>query len=262
MSDDLVLYEVRPPAAVLTLNRPDRRNALSRGLIAALGDAFARARDDAAARCVILTGSGSSFCAGMDLAELQESLAAPETAPVWDDALRLAKVYDLIYTLPKPTLAAVNGAAVAGGAGLVSVCDLALAVPAAKFGYPEVRRGLVAAMVMPHLLRHVGERTARYLLLTGELIDAEEACRLGFVNAVVAAEQLQDKALSWARSLAEGGPQALARTKELLKQFSHQGVSLEEAAKASAAPRLTEECRQGLEAFFAKRPVPWAPLSP
>jgi methylglutaconyl-CoA hydratase len=258
MSTDLVLYELRSPAAVLTLDRPDRRNALSRGLIAALGDALARARDDSGARCVILTGSGPSFCAGMDLAELQEALAAPETAPVWDDALRLAKVYDLLYTLPKPTLAAVNGAAVAGGAGLVSVCDLALAAPGAKFGYPEVRRGLVAAMVMPHLLRHVGERTARYLLLTGELIDAEEACRVGFVNAVVPAEQLLERALAWGRALAEGGPQALARTKELLHRFSHQALSLEEAARASAAPRLTEECRQGLEAFFAKRPAPWA----
>jgi methylglutaconyl-CoA hydratase len=259
MSTDLVLYEVRSPAVVLTINRPDRRNALSRGLIAALGDNLARARDDSAARCVILTGAGPSFCAGMDLAELQESLTVPETAPVWDDALRLAKVYDLLYSLPKPTLAAVNGAAVAGGAGLVSVCDLALAAPGAKFGYPEVRRGLVAAMVMPHLLRHVGERTARYLLLTGELIDAEEACRVGFVNAVVPTEQLLDKALSWARALAEGGPQALAQTKELLQRFSHQVLSLEEAARASAAPRLTEECRQGLEAFFARRPVPWAP---
>src|SRR5207253_5265665 len=123
-----------------------------------------RARDDAAARCVILTGAGSSFCAGMDLAELQESLnAGGGESPVWDDALRLATLYDLIYTLPKPTVAAVNGAAVAGGAGLVTVCDLALAVPEARLGYPEVRRGLVAAMVMPHLLRHAGERTARYL---------------------------------------------------------------------------------------------------
>jgi methylglutaconyl-CoA hydratase len=209
-------------------------------------------------RCVILTGAGSSFCAGMDLAELQESLAAPGEAPVWDDSLRLATVFDLLYTLPKPTIAAVNGAAVAGGAGLVSVCDLAVASPTAKFGYPEVRRGLVAAMVMPHLMRHVGERMARYLLLTGELIDAEEARRTGFINAVVPAEKLLDHALAWSRSLAEGGPKALAGTKALLTQFSHQVVSLEEAAKASAAPRLTEECRQGLEAFFARRPAPWA----
>ena len=260
MNAELVLYEIRPPAAVLTLNRPDRRNALSRSLIAALADAFGRAADDPAVRCVVLTGAGSSFCAGMDLAELQESLTPQgEESPVWDDALRLANLYDRIYTLPKPTVAAVNGAAVAGGAGLVSVCDLAVSVPEARFGYPEVRRGLVAAMVLPHLLRHVGERTARYLLLTGELIGAEEAMRAEFVNAVAPAGRLMETALRWARSLAEGGPNALAHTKELLHRFSRQAVSLEDAAKASAAPRLTEECRQGLEAFFAKRPTPWAP---
>jgi methylglutaconyl-CoA hydratase len=260
MSNDLVRYEARPPAVVLTINRADRRNALSRALIAALTDAFTRAGDDPAARCVVLTGAGSVFCAGMDLAELQESASAGgDNSPVWDDALKLARLYDLIYRLPKPTVAAVNGAAVAGGAGLVSVCDLAVAVPEAKFGYPEVRRGLVAAMVLPHLLRHVGERTARYLLLTGEMIDAEEARRAGFVNAVVPAAELLDRAQAWARSLAEGGPKALALTKDLLQRFSRQAVSLEEAAHASAAPRLTEECRQGLEAFFAKRPAPWAP---
>ena len=258
MSNDLVRYEARSPAVILTINRADRRNALNRTLIAALTDAFTRVRDDAAARCVILTGAGTVFCAGMDLAELQESAAAgTENNPVWDDALKLAHLYDLIYRLPKPTIAAVNGAAVAGGAGLVSVCDLAVSVPEAKFGYPEVRRGLVAAMVLPHLLRHVGERLARYLLLTGELIDAEEACRVGFVNAIVPAAELLDKAHSWSRSLAEGGPQALALTKDLLQRFSHQALSVEEAAHASAAPRLTEECRQGLEAFFAKRPAPW-----
>src|SRR5262249_29731872 len=156
MSEPLVLYTPRPPAVVLTLNRADKRNALSRGLITALADAFERAREDDAARCVILTAAGSVFCAGMDLAELQDSLGVPEEQPpVWDDALRLAKLYDRIYTLPKPTIAAVSGAAVAGGAGLVTVCDLAVASPEARFGYPEVRRGLVAAMVMPHLLRHV-----------------------------------------------------------------------------------------------------------
>jgi methylglutaconyl-CoA hydratase len=134
-----------------------------------------------------------------------------------------------------------------------------VATPAAKFGYPEVRRGLVAAMVMPHLLRHVGERMARYLLLTGELIDSAEAQRSGLINAVVPAEGLLDRGLALARSLAEGGPRALARTKELLGVFSRQALGLEEAAKASAAPRLTEECRQGLAAFFDKRPAPWAP---
>jgi methylglutaconyl-CoA hydratase len=259
MSNELVLYEIQPPAAVLTINRPEKRNALSRSLIAALADAFGRVADDPAARCVILTAAGSVFCAGMDLAELQDSVGkGTADSPVWDDALRLASLYDRIYTFPKPTIAAVNGAAVAGGAGLVTVCDLAVAVPEARLGYPEVRRGLVAAMVMPHLLRHVGERAARYLLLTGELISAEEAARVGVINAVAHEDVLHERALEWAALLAEGGPNALARTKVLLHQFSRQAVSLEEAAHASAAPRLSEECRQGLEAFFAKRPVPWA----
>jgi methylglutaconyl-CoA hydratase len=260
MSDDLVLYEVRTGTALLTINRADRRNALSRGLIRALTDAFGRARDDAGARCVVLTGAGSAFCAGMDLAELQESVTAgADRAAVWDDAVRLGQLYDLIYTLPKPTIAAVNGAAVAGGAGLVTVCDLAVAVPEAKFGYPEVRRGLVAAMVLPHLLRHVGERMARYLLLTGELIDAADAVRAGLLTGMTPAGELLSTAFSLAKSAAEGGPKALARTKELLHQFSHQAVSVREAAEASAAPRLSEECRQGLEAFFAKKPAPWVP---
>jgi methylglutaconyl-CoA hydratase len=258
MSEELVTYEVRGTAAVLTLNRPARRNALSRELIASLDEAVARAAADPAARSLILTGAGSVFCAGMDLAELQESLSVPEAeTPVWDDALRLARLYERIYTLPKPSIAAVNGAAVAGGAGLVTVCDLAVAVPEAKFGYPEVRRGLVAAMVMPHLLRHVGERMARYLLLAGELIDAEEAQRMGLINSLAPAGELLGKALEWASALAEGGPQALARTRELLGQFSRQAVSVEEAAGASAAPRLTEECREGLKAFFAKKHAPW-----
>jgi methylglutaconyl-CoA hydratase len=147
---------------------------------------------------------------------------------------------------------------VAGGAGLVTVCDLAVAAEEARFGYPEVRRGLVAALVMPHLLRHVGERMGRYLLLSGELIDAAEACRTGLINAVVPAAGVMPRAEVWARALAEGGPQALAATKSLLKSFSHQALSLEEASRASAAPRLGEECRQGLEAFFQKRPAPWA----
>jgi methylglutaconyl-CoA hydratase len=259
MSDNLVLYESNPPAVVLTMNRADRRNALSRPLVAGLAAAFQRALEDPAARCVILTGAGPAFCAGMDLAELEESLRArPESSPVWEDALRLARLYDFIYTLPKPTIAAVNGTAVAGGAGLVTVCDLAVATPEARFGYSEVRRGLVAAMVMPHLLRHVGERAARHLLLTGELIDANEACRIGLINAVASPGPLLERALAWARSLAEGGPNALTTTKALLHRFSRQALSIEEAAQASAEPRLTDECRQGLEAFFAKRPAPWA----
>jgi methylglutaconyl-CoA hydratase len=254
---DLVRYELRPPAAVLTLTRSDKRNALSRALIADLDAAFRRAAADPAARCVILTSEGPAFCAGMDLDELRSTLT-DDADVIWADAQRLAELFDRIYSLPKPTIAAVNGAAVAGGAGLVTVCDLAVSVPTAKFGYPEVRRGLVAAMVLPHLLRHVGERCARYLLLTGELIDADDAASVGLVNQVVGATVLMDTALAWARACAEGGPQALATTKDLLKRFSPHALSVEEGARASAAPRLGAECRDGLAAFFDKRPAPWA----
>ena len=245
--------------AVVALHRPDKRNALSRALIAELHAAFEAAGADASVRCVILTGSGTAFCAGMDLDELRatvESSVEPEI--LWADARRLSALYELVSTFPKPTIAAVNGAAVAGGAGLVTVCDLALAVPSAKFGYPEVRRGLVAAMVLPHLLRHVGERAARWLLLTGELIDASEAQRVGLINAVVEPGALMDSAMQWAGWLAEGGPKALATTKSLLARCSHQAIPTAELAKASAEPRLTDECREGLIAFFAKRPAEWA----
>jgi methylglutaconyl-CoA hydratase len=270
MSDTLVLYEVKSSAAIITINRADKRNALSRGLIDALTAAFTRALNEEGVRCVILAAAGPVFCAGMDLAELQESLdqasrerERPEqSSSIWDDALRLAKLYDLIYTSPKPTIAAVQGAAVAGGAGLVTVCDLAVAAPEGKFGYPEVRRGLVAAMVMPHLMRHVGERLARYLLLSGELIDANEATRVGLVNEVAPADRLLERALTLAKACTEGGPQALAKTKDYLRQFSRQSLSIEDAAKASAAPRLTDECQQGLRAFFAKKAAPWIVSEP
>lgn len=256
----LVTSEQVGTATVITLERTDKRNALSRALIADLRVAFEGTRDNDRVRTVILAARGPVFCAGMDLSELQESLDRPkEGSPVWNDALQLAHLYDLIYTLPKPTIAAVQGPAVAGGAGLVSVCDLAIAAPAASFGYPEVRRGLVAAMVMPHLLRHVGERMARYLLLTGELVDAQTAQAAGFINEIVEPANLMPRALALATSLAAGGPVALAKTKNFLHLFSRQAVSVDEAAKGSAEPRLTDECQQGLRAFFAKQAPPWLP---
>src|SRR5258707_350619 len=216
--NDLVLYELRSPAAILTINRSDKRNALNRELVAALAAAFEKVKADDAARCVILTNAGPTFCSGMDLSELHEATEATGGADrTWDDAVTLAKLYDQIYALPKPTIAVVNGAAVAGGAGLVSVCDLAITTPDARFGYPEVRRGLVAAIVMPHLLRHVGERVARDLLLTGDLINGREAVRCGMVNEVVPTERLLGRAMELAHAIAEGGPQALATTKSLLR---------------------------------------------
>ncbi len=254
--NELVLYRHQGSAAIITLNRPEKRNALCRELIQALTRAFQKAQVDDQARAVILTGNGTAFCAGMDLEELRSTLDA-NSEIIWNDALALSTLFDLIYRLPKPTIAAVNGHAVAGGAGLMTICDCALSVPEAKMGYPEVRLGLVAAIVLPHLLRHVGERFARYLLLTGELVDANQALGHGLINETVPAEKLMDRALELAETFAKGGPHALAVTKQLLAQYSKQAESVAAAAQASAAPRLGEECRAGLNAFFSKQMPPW-----
>jgi methylglutaconyl-CoA hydratase len=257
MNSSLVVYSLQPPAAVITLNRRERRHALNRELVAALAAAFERARQDDS-RCVIVTSSGPSFCAGLDLVELEETLGQPAARErVAEDARRLASLFHTIETLPKPTIAAVNGTAVAGGAGLVSVCDLALAVPEAQFGYPGVRRGLAAAVVIPPLLRHVGERVARYLLLTGELIDAGEAQRVGLINAVVPGNQLLEQAVTLAGGLAEGGPNALVATKALLQEFSRGMIAVEAVSQADAGLWGGEEVREGLASFVARRPPPW-----
>ncbi len=256
---ELVQYHHVGTSAVLTLNRSEKRNALSRELIAELGQAVTRAAEDSLARSIILTGNGPAFCAGMDLSELKASVESAQTPEmIWNDAQNLSQLYEQIYTLPKPTIAAVNGAAVAGGAGLVTVCDIAIATPEGKFGYPEVRRGLVAAMVLPHLLRHVNERAARMLLLTGDIIDAESALQMGLITEIAPAESLMAAALRYSNLFAEAGPKALATTKELLRRCSHQAISTAELAHASAEPRLTDECRGGLAAFFENRPAPWA----
>ncbi len=256
---NIATYERQGAAAVIALNRPEKRNALSRALVAALHTAFERAANDDAVRCVILTGNGPAFCAGMDLEELRGTLnPTSEDGVVWEDAHQLSALYERIYTLPKPTIAAINGAAVAGGAGLMTVCDLAVAILDAKIGYPEVRRGLVAAMVLPHLLRHVGERAARWLLLTGELVDAVDALKLGLINSVASAEELINVAMNWSQACAAGGPKAIATTKELLRRCSQHAVSVTDLAAVSAEPRLTDECRGGLHAFFEKKPSPWA----
>ena len=254
--NSLLQIEIDFGIASLTMSRPDKRNALSRDLISELGLAFDQLQANEAVRCVILSGAGSVFCSGADLDELRSTLSAnPEV--IWQDAQRLNALFDTIYSFPKPTIAAINGSAVAGGAGLVTACDLALSVPEAKFGYPEVRRGLVAAMVLPHLLRHVGERMARYLLLTGELIDSAAALRSGLINQVVPAEDLMTTAKSWATSCLQGGPKSLESTKRLLRGLHHSAFPSEDLARESAQPRFGEECKEGLAAFFEKKLPPW-----
>ena len=170
--------------ATLTLNRPDKRNAISYELIADLVRALEEVRTSSA-RVLIITGAGKAFCSGMDLENLKELIGrSPEQN--LEDSRTMVSLFRSIYEFPKPTIAAVNGAAIAGGTGIALLCDFTLAVPEAKFGYTEVRIGFVPAIVSTFLLRQVGEKIARDLLLTGRIFDAEEALRIGLISQIVA----------------------------------------------------------------------------
>jgi len=260
MGTELVGYETRNSAAIVTLNSPQTRNALSVPMVDAILAALQRAEKDSNVRALILTGSESAFSAGLDLKELQRALDGlkfdKDGGALWDDAFRGEQLIDRLYRFPKPTIAAVNGAAAAAGAALVSACDMAVAEPGARIGYPELRRGLQAGMVLIHLMRLVGERQARFLVLTGELIAADRAKAIGLINDVVPHDELMATAMKWAASVAMNAPKAETITKALLEKFSAQAVSMK-MAEYKEAPHLTDECRAGLEAFFQKRPAPW-----
>ena len=188
----------------LTLNRPEKRNAISDQLM----DDLLRAFEEVAtspAQVLILTGEGKAFCSGMDLENLQALIGRPAEQSLKDSEL-VARVFRSLYEFPKVTIAAVNGAAIAGGTGLALLCDFTLAVPEAKFGYTEVRIGFVPAIVSTFLLRQVGEKQARDLLLTGRLIDAEEAYHLGLVKEIVPAERLMGRARELAAQLMQNSP--------------------------------------------------------
>ena len=208
---EIVQYEARYPAAIITLNSPDTRNALSIPMLEAIATAFEKAENDAGVRAIIFTGAGSAFCAGMDLKELRaalDSLKFDKDGAVWESALRGEELIDRVFKSLKPTIAAVNGAATAGGAGLLSACDMVVAVQEARIGYPEMKVGIQAGMVLLHLMRLVGERQARYPILTGDLIPAAQAKEIGLINEVVAREELIPTALRWVNSIALNGPKA------------------------------------------------------
>lgn len=244
--------------ATIALTVPEKRNAISAQMIGDLLGAFDQA-EASPARVVILTGAGKAFCAGMDLTELQ-NLAKQTQQKNLEDARRMAKLLYRLYSFPKPLIAAVNGAAIAGGCGLATVADFILAVPEAKFGYTEVRIGFTPALVSVFLRRRIGETHVRDLLLTGRVIDAAEACRLGLVTEIVPAESLMDRARGMAAQLIAASPTAIAQTKKLLISFDHAAIrtELEVAIETNADIRSTPDFREGIMSFLEKRTPKWS----
>ncbi len=252
----------------IVLNRPEKRNALTPQLMDDLTHALEAAADNARCRVVILTGAGSAFCAGLDLEHLRamlpggdpnETKAAQELRDYQADAGRIANLLRTIYCLPQPTIAAVNGPAIAGGMGVATLCDFTLAVPEAKFGYTEVRIGFIPAIVSAYLRTQVGDKRSRDLLLTGRLIDAAEAERLGLVTRVVPEPELMGEARALAERLLRNSAAAMEATKGLLGKFSDRYLrdDIEAAILASVRARTSEDFREGVSAFLEKREPRW-----
>ena len=245
------------PIATVTLNRPDKRNAINYELIEEIHHALHDVQKSSA-NILILTGAGAAFCSGMDLDSLRQMTRHTEEENLADSG-RMAHMFRALYDFPKVTIAAVNGAAIAGGCGLATLCDFTLASSDAKFGYTEVRIGFVPAIVSTFLLRQVGEKQARDLLLTGRIIEADEALRLGLVNEVVRPESLLSRARELAETVAANSPASLLATKRLLKTFSH--VELDRqiamAVDENARIRTTHDFREGVNAFLEKRKPNW-----
>jgi methylglutaconyl-CoA hydratase len=244
--------------ATLTLNRPDKRNALSFQLL----DELTRALDaveQSEAQVVVLTGAGKAFCAGMDLEELKTLTGKSHTENV-ADSRKMARIFRQLYEFPKPTIAAVNGAAIAGGTGLATMCDFTLAVPEAKFGYTEVRIGFVPAIVSSILVWQVGHKIARDLLLTGRIFDAGEAYRMGLVNEVVDPARLMNRAGELALQLMENSPISLRLTKKLINGFisAQLDTQIEQAIEQNAGIRQTADFREGVASFLEKRKPRWS----
>src|ERR1035438_8990056 len=243
--------------ATITLNRPEKRNAISFALI----DDLLCALDEVAraeAIVLILTGAGNAFCSGMDLDNLKALLGRTPEQNL-EDSRSMVQLFRSLYEFPKVTIAAVNGAAIAGGTGLALLCDFTLAVSEAKFGYTEVRIGFVPAIVSTFLLRQTGEKHARDLLLTGRIIGAEEAARMGLVNEIVASDNLMERARALAALLMENSPASLRATKKLLNEHARGELDkqIEAAVSENAAVRTTADFREGITSFLEKRKPVW-----
>jgi methylglutaconyl-CoA hydratase len=241
----------------ITMNRPERRNALNPEMIHELTEALGAAGESHHG-AIILTGAGSAFCAGLDLDHL-ETMTAKTRDQHRADSENVARVLRTLHNVQKPTIAAVNGPALAGGMGLATICDFTLSVPEAKFGYTEVKIGFIPAIVSSFLLRQIGDKRTRDLLLTGRLIKAEEAHELGLVTRIVNEQDLMWEARSLAQSLLRNSPEAMQATKRLLNYYAnhHLDAEIEAAIAANAEARATEDFKEGVRAFLEKRTPDW-----
>jgi methylglutaconyl-CoA hydratase len=258
MSYKTILVEEENGVRTITLNRPARRNAMTPQMQEELQNAMDEAAATGSCRVVVLAGAGEAFCAGLDLSSLQE-MSGKSAADHTTDAERVARLFRTMYELPKPTIAAVNGAAIAGGAGLATICDFTLAVHGAKFGYTEVKIGFVPALVAAFLTLQIGDKQARDLLLTGRLFSAEQAHRLGLVDEVIQPEDLRTRVLDLARCLKANSPASMAATKRLLaaQNKAWLDTAIEYAMAAHAESRMTHDFREGIGAFLEKRKPVW-----
>lgn len=253
MAEAAVRYEVADGVATLTLDRPEKRNALNRAVVEGLKDGLTRAADDGDVRVVALRGAGKDFCSGADLAEM-EAIADMSREENLADAMHLGELFVLMRRHPRPIVAVVHGRALAGGCGLATACDMIVAHEGAQFGYPEVHLGFVPAMVMAILRRKVGEGVAFDLVTGGHRIDAAEAHRIGLAVRVFAATGFDDEAAGFLGGLAEKPGSALRLTKGLLYDLDplpfEDGIRL--GAEVNADARRTDACREGLRTFLER----------
>lgn len=254
MADEqVVLYAVEGAVARITLNRPEKRNALNDAVVAGVKQGLRQAVADDGVRVVVIAGAGKDFCSGADLGVLQK-IAGASVVENTEDARSLLELFALIRQIPLPVVAAVTGKALAGGCGLATACDLVLASASARFGYPEVKIGFVPAMVMAILRRNVSEKRAFELITRGEEIAASHALEIGLVNQVYSDESFPTAVDAYLKRFAELSKQAIALTKGLLYQIDGLGFNeaLEAGAEVNVIARLTDDCQQGIARFLKK----------
>jgi len=254
-----VEFEIKNRVGYITLNRPEKRNALSFELVTELRQAFVEAENNNGVKVIVLKARGDVFCAGADLDHLQQ-LQGYSLQQNLDDSRHLKELFKCIYLLKKVVIAQVQGHALAGGCGLATVCDFVFAVPEAKFGYTEVKIGFIPAIVMVFLIRKIGEQKAKHLLLSGELVQGETAFQFGMVNKLVEKEKLETLTTEFAQQLINhNSGQSMELTKRMISEV--QSMSLEEAleyaSQMNAQARATDDCKKGIGAFLSKQELKW-----